>query len=159
MSLLTAEARAWIGRKIAFNCDPVSVSEGRRFVAATGDDNPRYPAPSEAGVPAAEGQVLPPMLYYGATRPFAFESGFAADGTVEEHRPFVGTGQTMGGTLEIEWARDLRAGDRLSGVRTLVSLEEKQGRSRTFVLAVWETEYTDATGALVVRERYDQILF
>lgn len=159
MSLITEDARAWIGRQVTFICDPIPVSEARRFVAATGDDHPRFPHPHAAGIPPAADTILPPMLYYGATRPFAFQDDFAPDGTVEDHRPIVGTGQTMGGTLDIAWARDLRPGDRLSGTRTLMSLEEKAGRNRAFVLAVWLTEYTDETGATVVEERYEQILF
>lgn len=159
MSLISEEARAWIGRQVTFTCDSIAVSEARRFVAATGDDHPLFPHPQDTGEPPAAEAVLPPMLYYGATRPFAFEGDFAPDGTVEEHRPIIGTGQTMGGTLDIEWERDLRPGDRLTGTRTLLSLDEKAGRSRTFVLALWLTEYSDDAGATVVKERYEQILF
>ncbi len=157
MSLLTPDVMAWVGRTITFESDPISTSEARRFIAASGDDNPRYALP-EPGHDLA-GAIVPPMLYYGATRPLASALQMAEDGTVEEHRPMVGTGQTMGGSVEMEWLRPLRVGDRLSGVRTLTSLTEKQGKTRQFVIAEWETEYRDPSGQLVVRERYEQLLF
>lgn len=157
MSLLTPDLMAWVGRTITFESDPISTSEARRFIAASGDDNPRYALP-EPGHDLASA-IVPPMLYYGATRPLAPALQMAEDGTVEEHRPMVGTGQTMGGSVEVEWLRSLRVGDRLSGVRTLTSLTEKQGKTRQFVIAEWETEYRDPSGQLVVRERYEQLLF
>ena len=148
---------AWVGRAITFESDPISISEARRFIAASGDDNPLYEIPQDAGDDAAA--PVPPMLYYGATRPLVPASAMAEDGTVHEHRPMVGTGQTMGGSVEMEWLRPVRIGDRLSGVRTLKSLTEKQGKTRLFVIAAWETEYRDQSGQPVVRERYEQLLF
>ena len=157
MSLSTAETRAWVGQSIEFSSDPITIGEVKRFVAASGDDNPGYIAP--AGEDLADGTPVPPMLYYAVTRPFAPGAEFSEDGTVFEHRPMVGQGQTMGGGVEVEWLRPIRLGDRLFGRRTLASLEEKQGRRRHFVRAEWVTEYRDAAGELVVRERYEQILF
>lgn len=157
MSLLTPEIMAWVGRTITFASDPISISEARRFIAASGDDNPLYAIEQEAGDDTAA--PVPPMLYYGATRPLVPASAMAEDGTVHEHRPMVGTGQTMGGSVEMEWLRPLQTGDRLSGVRTLKSLTEKQGKTRRFVIAEWETEYRDQAGRLAVRERYEQLLF
>ncbi len=157
MSLLTEEAKAWIGRQITFESDPISVSDARCFIAASGDDNPAYALP-DIGFDAS-GTPCPPMLYYGATRPWASADAFTEDGTVAEHRPIIGTGQTMGGSVEMEWLAPLRVGDRLSGIRTLSSLTEKQGKRFDLVLAEWMTEYRDQNGVLKVRERYEQILF
>lgn len=157
MSLLTPEILAWVGRAITFESDPISISEARRFIAASGDDNPLYAIRQDVVDDAAD--LVPPMLYYGVTRPLVPASAMAEDGTVQEHRPMVGTGQTMGGSVELEWLRPLRVGDRLSGTRTLKSLTEKNGKTRQFVIAAWETEYRDRSGDLVVRERYEQLLF
>ena len=158
MTLLTLEHQAWIGTAITFRSDVITASEARRFVAATGDGTPFYPQPEDAGSDQA-GAPVPPMLYYAATRPFARTSDVLEDGTVAEHRPMIGTGQTMGGSVEIEWFRDLVVGDRLTGVRTLTALTEKTGRTRSFVVATWVTDYFDAEDTLVVRESYEQILF
>lgn len=157
MSLLTEDAKAWVGRQITFESDPISVSDARCFVAASGDDNPAYALP-EIGQ-TADGSPCPPMLYYGATRPWAPADQFNEDGTVAEHRPMIGKGQTMGGRVEMEWLAPLRVGDRLKGTRTLAALTEKHGKRFDFVLAEWITEYRDQSGVLKVRERYEQILF
>lgn len=158
MSLLTPEIMKWVGRSISFSSDPVSISEARRFIAASGDDNPLYALPAVGSKPAGETRV-PPMLYYAITRPLAATEDFTEDGTVAEHRPLIGTGQTMGGSVEMEWFAPLLLGDRLEGTRTLASLNEKSGRKRSFVIAEWITEYRDEAGQLLVRERYEQILF
>ncbi len=157
MTLLTPEAKAWIGRQITFQSDPISVSDARCFIAASGDDNPVYELPRVGE--DATGTPCPPMLYYGATRPWAPADEFSEDGTVAEHRPMIGKGQTMGGSVEMEWLEPLRVGDQLTGTRTLASLNEKQGRKFDFVLAEWITEYRDVEDRLKVRERYEQILF
>nr|WP_306265451.1 MaoC family dehydratase N-terminal domain-containing protein [Pararhizobium sp. IMCC3301] len=158
MSLLTPEIEAWVGRSFEFKSDPISLSDARGFVAASGDDNPLYQLPG-VGEEPLQSIPVPPMLYYAATRPFALSEDFAEDGTVTELRPLVGTGQTMGGGVEMEWHEPLVLGDKLNGIRTLASLNEKSGRKRDFVIAEWITEYRDSSGRLKVRERYEQILF
>lgn len=154
MSLLTPEIEAWVGQEIEFTSEPITASEARRFIAASGDDHPGFLTQGDGDA----GQV-PPMLYYGVTRPFVPAADLCEDGTVFEHRPIVGTGQTMGGSVEVEWRRPVRVGDRLRGRRRLDSLTEKSGRRRDFVIARWRTEYRDADGELVVLETYEQLLF
>ena len=158
MNLLTPEIMAWIGRSFEFQSDPISLSDARAFIAASGDDNPLYEMP-EIGAEPASDVIVPPMLYYAVTRPFVSSEDFAEDGTVMELRPHVGTGQTMGGSVEMTWLAPLHLGDKLFGKRTLVSLNEKEGRRRTFVIAEWVTDYRTQDGVLKVRERYEQILF
>ena len=158
MNLLTPEIMAWVGRSFEFRSDPISLSDARAFIAASGDDNPLYEMP-EIGAEPASDVIVPPMLYYAVTRPFVSSGDFAEDGTVMELRPHIGTGQTMGGSVEMEWFEPLMLDDRLHGTRTLASLQEKTGRKRDFVIAEWITEYRDRTGRLLVRERYEQILF
>lgn len=157
-TLLTDEDLAWVGRQIEFEGDEITEAMVRQFVAATDDPHPSYLPVGQPGVREG-GPVVPPMLYYGSTRPFVCLAGYADDGTLEQQRPMVGTGQAMGGSLSVEWLRPLRVGDRLRGLRTLSSLEEKHGTQRTFALATWDTAYTDEKGEVVVRERYEQILF
>lgn len=158
MTLLTPEMLEWVGRSFEFTSDPISPSDARGFIAASGDDNPLYSLP-DAGGEADPDIPVPPMLYYAVTRPFAPSKDFAEDGTVKELRPLIGKGQTMGGGVEMEWLEPLTLGDRLHGTRTLASLTEKKGRRRDFVVAEWVTEYRDAKDSLKVRERYEQILF
>lgn len=157
MTLLTPEALEWVGRSITLRGDEVTEGEIRRFVAASDDPNPDYGSPRDTG--AAGTVPAPPMIYYAVTRPLAAARDFAEDGTVFEHRPMIGKGQAMGGSVEVEWHRPIRLGDRLTGVRTLASLTEKQGSRMRFVIAEWVTEYRDQEDRIVVTERYEQILF
>lgn len=155
--LISEEDRAWVGRQLEFVGDVVTESHVRQFVAASDDHHPAYV--SELATELGVEQHAPPLLYYGITRPWVSLDGYAEDGTVMHQRPLVGTGQAMGGTLSVEWIRPLQIGDRLSGVRVLTSLEEKQGSRMTFALATWNIEYRDQQGELVIREQYEQILF
>lgn len=157
--LLTDEIRAkWIGHHVEVDGDEITESMIKQFVYATEDDHPAYLSDGSASEAGVE-RLAPPLLYQAVTRPYVPLSSYNADGTTKEIRPIVGSGQSMGGTLSTEFVRPLRVGDRLSGVRTLVSMDEKKGARRQFVLVVWETEYRDQNGELIIRERYEQIIF
>lgn len=158
MTLLTEEALAWIGNETVFAGDEITEATVRAFVFASEDLHPSYLGENEANL-AGVNATAPPMLYYGVTRPYVPLDQYAPDGTFDGHRPPIGVGQSMGGTLSVEWLRPLRVGDRLIGVRTLKSMEEKAGARRSFVLITYETIYRDQTGEEVIREHYDQIAF
>lgn len=58
------------------------------------------------------------------------------------------------GSVRWEYVRPLAAGDAVRGTRRVVSDERKEGkRGGTMRLVTLETEYTDAAGAVVVRQR------
>lgn len=58
------------------------------------------------------------------------------------------------GSVRWEHMRPLTAGDRLHGVRRVLSDERKEGkRGGTMRLVTLETEYRDADGEVVVRQR------
>lgn len=58
------------------------------------------------------------------------------------------------GSVDWWYERPLRAGDRLEGVRTVVSDEIREGsRGGTMRLVTLETAYTDAAGEVAVRQR------
>ena len=157
-SLLNDEALSWVGRRIEIEGDEITETMVRQFIYATEDAHPAYVSDltaADAGTP----RVVPPMLYQGATRPYVPLSDYAPDGTVKENRPIIGSGQAMGGTLSVEWLRPLRVGDRLTGTRTLLSMNEKNGSTRQFVVVIWQTEYRDQNGEVVIREQYEQIVF
>lgn len=156
--LLDDDALAWIGRQVKVEGDEITESMVQQYVCASEDDHPAYVSDSSAAAAGTE-RVVPPMLYQAATRPFKPLSEYSADGIVVENRPVIGGGQSVGGTLSVEWIRPLRVGDRLSGVKTLISMKEKDGSTRKFVVVKWETEYRDQIGELVIRERYEQICF
>lgn len=156
--LLTPEALAWLGRQVEIQGDEVTESMVQQYVFASEDDHPAYLSDASAEDAGTE-RVAPPMLYQAAVRPYVPLSEYSSDGIVQDNRPVIGSGQSVGGTLSVEWVRPLKIGDRLSGVKTLVSMEEKNGSSRKFVVVGWETEYRDQHGEVVIREHYEQICF
>lgn len=156
--LLDEEALAWVGRQVEVEGDEITESMVQQYVFASEDDHPAYLSDASAAAAGTE-RVVPPMLYQAATRPYKPLSEYSPDGIVVENRPVIGSGQSVGGTLSVDWIRPLRVGDRLSGVKTLVSMKEKDGSKRKFVVVLWETEYRDQIGELVIRERYEQICF
>lgn len=157
-ALLDEDALAWIGRQMTVEGDEITESMVQQYVFASEDDHPAYVSESSAAAAGTE-RVVPPMLYQAAARPYKPLRDYSPDGIVVENRPVIGSGQSVGGTLSVEWIRPLRIGDRLSGVKTLVSMMEKDGSTRKFVVVKWETEYRDQIGELVIRERYEQICF
>lgn len=157
-TLLTSDALEWIGRQIEVNGDEITESMVQQYVYASEDDHPAYVSDTSADA-VGTSRVVPPMLYQAATRPYVPLNKYSSDGIVIENRPVIGTGQSVGGTLAVQWVRPLKIGDRLSGLKTLVSMEEKAGSRRTFVVVTWETNYTDQKGEVVIRESYEQICF
>ncbi|MGH3432070.1 MAG: FAS1-like dehydratase domain-containing protein [Thermocrispum sp.] len=101
----------------------------------------------------------------GATRAAGFEHVLATPthvvvaGHQRDQRGFV---EALGlridrivvGSVRWEYVRPLTAGDTVRGVRRIVGDERKEGkRGGTMRLVTLETEYTDAAGEVVVRQR------
>lgn len=151
-TLMTDEARAWVGREFDMPEFTVSERDIRQYAAALGGPVPE-PAESESDALLAQ-----PLLYTALTRPILAPADLTVDGLSEDRRAPVGEGRVMFGGIDVELIRPLTPGDRVRGHRRLVSLEEKEGRRARFVVATWLTEYRDADGELVIRETSTQIL-
>ena len=63
-TILTAEVRAWIGRTSALTQLPeeISASDVRRYIEATGDNNPLWSDDEAARAAGYRGCIVPPML-------------------------------------------------------------------------------------------------
>lgn len=156
--LLTERARSWLGVEIELPAVVVSADAVRRFVAGTGDANPVYLDDDAARATGYRSAIAPPLICGALARPVVPRPELAADGRTAALGVPVGEGRAMAGELEVECVRPVYHGTRISGRRRLVSLQEKAGRRRAFVLATWSTEYVDDAGDVVVRETYQQIL-
>lgn len=148
-TLLTPEVRAWLGRQHRFGPEPVIERDVLRYLVSTGAP---LPGPGE--------HLRVPELYYRTLgRPMAEASRIQDDGLWPDIRPVVGIGQTLGGGIEVEFLGELRVGDEVHGVRELVSLEEKFGRRRQFVLATWRTTVWSDDGTELVRETVAEVMY
>jgi hydroxyacyl-ACP dehydratase HTD2-like protein with hotdog domain len=156
-ALLTEEARAWIGMEIDLPRAEISPRDVERYLAGCGGSDALLGGIALAD--AITGTRVPPLIYQAVTGPVAPRRDLTEDGSTAERRPPVGDGQGMAGETEVRFHRPLRVGDALNGRRTLLSLEEKAGRTRRFVVSTWLTEYRDDQGELLITETFRQLLF
>jgi len=148
--LLTDEARQWVGTETDIECVPLSRSELQRFLVGIGMAPTRLPD---------EEVIVPPMIYQTLCRLPVEISTLTKDGMPQDRRPPVGEGRGMNGQVTLDFKRPLRIGDVLRGKRRLVSLEPKEGRRRSMVVATWWTEFRDADDHVVLVETVQQLLF
>lgn len=110
------------------------------------------------------GKVLELVRATGVTDPSHRDRGLATATHVvvaahhRDQQGFVGTlgldiARVVVGSVSWDYARPLRVGDELVGTRTVVGDESRPGRSGTNRLVTLETEYTDPTGSVLVRQR------
>ncbi len=149
-SLLTDEARAWVGMELDVECVPLTRTEVQRFLVGIG----RAPLPEGDTTPD-----IPPMIYQALSRAPVATQLLTKDGMPPDRRPPVGEGRGMHGEVEVTFRRPLRLGDHLRGRRRLVSLEPKQGRRRAIVVSTWLTEFRDADDEVVITETVRQVLY
>jgi hydroxyacyl-ACP dehydratase HTD2-like protein with hotdog domain len=150
-TLLTPAAREWIGHTIELGPETVTARDVLRYLVATGA---ALPGDDHRDAPA-----VPPLFYRTLGRRIAPLAEREDDGRWAGLRPPVGEGQVLVGGIEVTVHRDLVVGDTATGRRTLVSLVEKHGRRRDFVLATWRTTWYDAAGDEVLRETVTEIMY
>lgn len=154
-SLLTDEARAWIGHAYEERTMVVTEHDIRRFAYASRD------APATAGA-GGDGALEAPPMFYVVLRNLPYQVApldrLDADGTVSEELPPIPVSRGVAGEIEIEFGRPVRAGDIVTVRKKIVDLVEKSGRSGPFVIIVFLTECLAADGELLVRERFGRIL-
>ena len=122
----------------------VDVERGaiRRFVEAIGDPNPIYVDEEAARAAGYRGIVAPPT--------------FPAVLSVNErfrHSLDLGTRALLHSEQQLEYARPILAGDRITVRSRVADLQEKAGASGPMDILVLEGEGHDARGALVFRAR------
>jgi hydroxyacyl-ACP dehydratase HTD2-like protein with hotdog domain len=156
-ALLTAEARTWIGMEIDIPRAEISVRDVERYIVGCGGSEALLGGIALANV--STDSRVPPLIYQALTGPVAPRRDLTGDGSTAERRPPIGDGQGMAGETEVRFHRPLRVGDALNGRRRLLSLEEKDGRRRRFVVSTWLTEYRGDDGELLITETFRQLLF
>ena len=149
-SLLTDEANSWIGFTTEFAPEPVIRRDVLRFLVATGAS-----LPDENAVDLR----VPPMFYRTLGRRIAPVEALRDDGLWPGLRPTIGVGQVLAAGIEVEFFREVEIGDVLAGRRHLVSLTEKSGRKRDFILALWEMVLSDARKEPVLCESVTEIMY
>ncbi|MFQ5861262.1 MAG: MaoC family dehydratase N-terminal domain-containing protein [Dehalococcoidia bacterium] len=158
--LITDELRSWIGKELAsYVSDPVTERQIRRFAQAIAYEPPLYTDPEYARDTPYQGIIAPP-LFVRAIGDEPSESEIPPDGSSvpEAVLPFPPElPRRMGGANEFEFFVPVRPGDVLSAKRRVVDIQQREGRSGTFLLAITETKFWNQRGELVATQRFTYI--
>jgi acyl dehydratase len=119
----------------------------RRFAEALGDPNPIYLDEAAARAAGYPGLVAPPT--YAAA--LALNDRF-------RHSLDLGTRLLLHSEQQIEYARPVLAGDRLTLRSRVADVQERAGASGPMDVLVLEDEARDAQGNLVFRSRATLVL-
>lgn len=131
----------------------ITARDARRFALAAGDLNPLYFGEAAARDAGYRTTLVPPVfLAWSLTPPRPLED-VRVDGLYrgEGKRVTLNVKRVMFGGEEWEFLEPVFAGDTITSVTRLKSLEEKAGGSGPFVLQMTETTYTNQDGAVVAR--------
>jgi hydroxyacyl-ACP dehydratase HTD2-like protein with hotdog domain len=146
--LLTPELLAWIGRSEPPVTEQVTRREIRKYALASGQTLSKY----------LNGDEAPPLFHSHYFDRLAPLDELEEDGHVPETiYPPLPLKRIMAGGREIEYFRPIRAGDVLTGTRSLFDLYEKEGKSGPLIFVVIQLRVTDQAGNPVVVERYTRI--
>jgi acyl dehydratase len=142
LDLMVDELRERIGRKFDVKLiDSVATGDViRRFALGFGDDNPLYVDPDYAAGTRWNGQIAPPSYLVTAGHS-------VAHGLPGVHALFAG--------VDIEFRRPVRAGDAITAVGELSSVEEREGRyaGRSFK-QTYTSEFVAGGSTVAVIKRY-----
>jgi len=153
-SLITDEMRAWVGRAVGPFPIPeqIAASDVRRFLDATGDDNPLWTDDDYARAAGYRQRAVPPMLILELYR--------RASGTGEEDAALwhelpwpPGHTDTRNAGNEVEWVAPVYLGDQLTVEHRIVDLVARRGRAGIGLYLTRESVFREQTGNVVVRLR------
>jgi acyl dehydratase len=149
-AILTPEVRAWIGRSSEFVPLPeeISASDVRRYVEATGDDNPLWSDDAAARSAGYRGRLVPPMLL----TELVWRLKHSELGRFTDRVPLPGIySDTRNADNELEWIEPVQVGERLSIRHRIADIVVRPGRAGLGVYITRETEYVRPDGVLVAR--------
>jgi acyl dehydratase len=146
------ELRAWadaaIGRTERFSIGAIDRLWAQRYAVAVDDLNPLYFDEAHARRHGHAGLVVPPnylATLRGAPNAGPAEDGLLPDGMDPSARPPLPGLIGMGGGQSLVFHRFVCCGEQVDVERSVVSVEEKQGRSGPLVIIQQELRYL--TGA------------
>ncbi len=147
-SLLTDEAKAWIGRSAPPARLEVNRSDIVKYSIATEQMQEKY----------KNGDEAPPMFLFGLLRPVVPIDDLTPDGlAVESFLPELPLKRVMAGGTKMTFHRPVLPGDVLIATRSLSDLVEKQGKSGPLIFVVYELNVETDTGEPVMTETQTRI--
>jgi hydroxyacyl-ACP dehydratase HTD2-like protein with hotdog domain len=161
-SLLTEEAKAWLGREQVFAPFQVTRMQIAQYAHTVGITDPIHFDP-EAARGAGHADVIAPLGFHLVIRHSVPNllplTELAEDGGSPDMTPPIAARRRMAGESTTTFLQPIFAGDDIRLTKRIGSLEEKHGRSGPLVFVGYDLEYhRERTGELVISERYVRIL-
>jgi acyl dehydratase len=156
--LVTAELRSWVGKTTPLKpLELITASTVRRYVDATGDDNPLWLDDAFARSVGYAGRILPPLLV--GWLPFSIKRrdssmGFdAAD--LRLHLPlpqaYTGARNARNVSVEFEWLRPVHLGEELFSESSITDIVTRQGKRGWGIYVSQENRILDSRHDIVLR--------
>ena len=150
--LVPPEVAARIGTEAARARGEVRRREWQRWAAAVGDRNPLWFDADAARAAGYRDVTCPPLYLQYAVLGVTPLDELRADGSsgaVTGDLRFPGAPRRMAGGESTTFHEPAYHGDEVEMVRTIASVQQKQGRSGAFVLVTWTTEYRNQDDVLL----------
>lgn len=158
MTLISDEARTWVGREYPARTIPVGRNDIVRFAIATGEEDPIHHDVDAARAAGYRDVVAPPgfvSVLAAHSQLFVARSRLRADGLVDEQYPPLPVKRVMVGEIALRFFEDICAGDEITVRKTLVDINQREARDgAAMVIIDFERRYCNAAGATVADERY-----
>jgi 3-methylfumaryl-CoA hydratase len=147
--LVTAEARAWVGRSESLSPVEVSRRDIVKYAIATEQRLEKY----------LRGDEAPPMFVYGLMFPLVPIDRLGPDGLARRSlQPELPLKRVMAGGTRTRYHRPVRPGDVLVGTLTLADVVAKDGASGPLIFVVYDLKLATREGEPVLDERQTRIL-
>ncbi len=161
-SIISEELRRCIGhRGPARSLEPLTASDVRRYVDATGDDNPLWLDDDFARSAGYQGRLLPPILV-GWT-PFSLkepEEGKGSSIDVRRQLPVPAAyANVRNAGSETEWLKPVHLGEPLSCQSHVVDITAREGKMGVGIYVTQVEEVRDREGEIVFTRRHTVALF
>ncbi|HEY7063883.1 MAG TPA: MaoC family dehydratase N-terminal domain-containing protein [Chloroflexota bacterium] len=155
-SVLTDEVMAWVGRSSDTRefPEPIATSDVRRYLDATGDDNPLWRDEAYARAQGYRARLVPPLFVAALTRRIPV-SHSPEDQVFWEHKVPILTGytNTRNAGTELEFLAPIYVGDRISVQTHIVDITERRGRTGLGIFITRILEFRNQDGVPVIRRR------
>lgn len=147
--LVSAEARAWIGRSAPPQRIEINRSDIVKYAIATEQRAEKY----------LSGDVAPPMFMFGALRPLVPIEELGPDGIGRDaFMPELPLKRVMAGGTKMRFHRAVKPGDVLVATRSLSAITEKQGSTGPLIFVTYDLKVETEAGEPVMDEEQTRIL-
>lgn len=151
-SLIDAESASRVGTVAATATGEVNRRDWQRWAAAVADHNPLWFDTEYARAQGYRDIICPPLFLQYAVLGVSALDGLRRDGSsgaASGSLAFPRAPRRMAGGESTTFHAPAYHHDEVEMVRTIESIEEKQGRSGRFVLVTWRTVYRNQRAELL----------